>query len=90
MAWPDELNEAPCGDLDWRTYQVRTDLEKWEAFWNRPRPAQFQFQLGFPSLDSPKRLPAASFAVAVVDINSGKVLKSCVLLDMTPNDAQGI
>jgi hypothetical protein len=77
IRWPNELDESPCRGLDWRTYSVTTDPEQWKAFWNRPRPAEFQFQFGFPSLESPVRLPAASFAVAIVDISSGKVLKSC-------------
>jgi hypothetical protein len=77
IPWPEELDETPCGDLDWRTYAVSTDSEQWKAFWSRPRPVQFQFQLGFPGLNSPRRLPAASFAVALVDTSSGTVLKSC-------------
>ena len=77
IPWPEQLDETPCGDLDWRTYAVSTDPEQWKAFWSRPRPTQFQFQLGFPGLDSPRRLHAKSFAVAVVDTRSGTVLKSC-------------
>ncbi len=80
IPWPSELDETRCRGLDWRTFRVETDSGDWKAFWDNRR---FEIEMRFGFTDSSRQLPAKSFlslrsfAIAWVDLETGRPIMSC-------------
>jgi hypothetical protein len=80
IPWPSELDETRCRKLDWRTYRVQIDPEKWGELWNRPGFVSFETGFAYtdPSASPGKSLVSLkSFAMAWVDTTTGEPIMSC-------------
>ena len=74
-AWPVDLDESNCRNLDWRLYSAQYDDDEWSEFWSHSHSEWFE--VAFAPLNSTAPLSVSSFGLALVSEESHESIVSC-------------
>ena len=69
------LNKAICRGIDWVTYAVDYDDDEWSEFWAKT--GSERFTIGYAFADRSMKVNARSFAIAILEKESGEPIVAC-------------
>jgi hypothetical protein len=69
------LDRSLCAGVDWRSYELTVDRERWNAFWSAERTSNFEVGIAF--LGDSRPMLMGDFGAAVLDRASGAKLVAC-------------
>ena len=72
---PPSLDQSPCAGVDWRSYELSVDRDRWNAFWSNEETSQFEVGIAF--LGDSRPLMMGDFGAAILERGSVDTLVAC-------------
>jgi hypothetical protein len=72
---PASLDQSPCAGVDWQSYALNVDRDRWNAFWSDEETSHFEVGIAF--LDDSQPLLMGDFGAAILERSSVDTLVAC-------------